>query len=150
MYNLLRSDLPWQADLCQRLTVLQDSCKMHLCSIFCFLEAVFLVVHIFSYDITYDFIIWSENTVWNREYMQGIFWFVTILSNLVDVFIRYNFLRIMTRTSCLWTAKYIFLIFIREKRKSFWFFIRHFVVLPAKKHPLLDYFWDISRDREML
>jgi len=29
-------------------------------------------------------------------------------------------------------------------------FYRHFVELPAKKLPLLDYFWDISRDWERL
>ena len=37
-------------DLCQRLTVWQDSCKMHLCSNFCFLDAIFVLVFIFSRD----------------------------------------------------------------------------------------------------
>jgi len=39
-------------DLCQRLTILQDSCKMHFCSRFCFLEAMF--VYIFSCDIKFN------------------------------------------------------------------------------------------------
>ena len=56
-------------DLCQRLTVLQDSCKMHFCFKFCFLEAIFLFVYIFSCDIKNNIIIWGENTVWNQQYM---------------------------------------------------------------------------------
>ena len=44
-------------DLCQRLTVLQDSCKTHLCSRFCLLEAIYLFVYIFSCDIKFNIII---------------------------------------------------------------------------------------------
>mgnify|MGYP006890251863 CR=1 FL=1 len=47
-------------DLCQRLTVLQDSCKMHLCSRFFFVNAIFHFVYIFSFDIKYNIIIWIE------------------------------------------------------------------------------------------
>ena len=56
-------------DLCQRLTVLQDSCKMHLCFKFCFLQAIFFFWYIFSCDIKINIIIWDENTVWNRQYI---------------------------------------------------------------------------------
>jgi len=44
-------------DLCQRLAVLQDACKMHLCSRFCFLEGVSIFVYIFSCDINFNIII---------------------------------------------------------------------------------------------
>jgi len=44
-------------DLCQRLTVLQDSCKTHLCFRFCLLEAIYLFVYIFSCDIKFNIII---------------------------------------------------------------------------------------------
>jgi len=46
----------------------------------------------------------------------------------------------MTRTSCLWTAKY------SRRTEILLIFFRQFVELPAKSQPLLDYFWDLSRD----
>jgi len=50
--NYTQSSTQWppltsRTDLCQRLTVSQDSCKMHLCSICCYLEFFFLSVYIF-------------------------------------------------------------------------------------------------------
>ena len=42
---------------------------------------------------------------------------------------------------------YILNIFLRRKAILFIFF-RHFVEVSAKNQPLLDYFWDISRDWE--
>ena len=77
--------------------------------------------------------------------MQGLYWSVSILGYLVYVFIRQNenidhiCLRIMTRTSCLWTAKYIFKYLFEKKGNPFDCF-RHFVELPAKTQPLLNYF----------
>ena len=50
-------------DLCQCLTVLQDSCKTHLCSRFCFLDDILRFVYIFSWDIKFNINIWGENTV---------------------------------------------------------------------------------------
>ena len=61
------SPLTCRIDICQRLTVLQDSCKIQLCSRFCFLGAIFRFVNIYSCDIKYN-IIWSESTVWNWKY----------------------------------------------------------------------------------
>jgi len=79
-------------NLCQSLTVLQDSCKTHLCSRFCILEAIFLFEYIFSCDIKYNtcIIIWAENTVWNWQYIWELYCSVPILCNLVYVFIRKN------------------------------------------------------------
>ena len=59
--------------------VLQDSCKIHLCSRFCFLWAIFLFVYIFSCDINYTIIIWGEITVWNRQYMYMDYMAVLLL-----------------------------------------------------------------------
>ena len=64
--NLIRIDPPLtcRINLCQRLTVLQNSCKTHLSSRFFFLEAIyFLFVYIFSCDIKFNIIIGVENTV---------------------------------------------------------------------------------------
>ena len=61
--NLLR------IDLYHRLTVLQDSCKMHLCSRFCFLDVVLICVYIFSCDIKFNISMCGENTVLNRQYI---------------------------------------------------------------------------------
>ena len=44
---------------------------------------------------------------------------------------------------------YLFIIYLRRKQILLIFF-RHFVELSAKSQPLLDYFWDISRDLERL
>ena len=54
----------------------------------------------------------------------------------------------MTRTSCLCTAKYIFFNIYLRRNQILLIFFRHFVELPAKSQPLLNYFWDISRDWE--
>ena len=43
----------------------------------------------------------------------------------------------------------MFYIYLRRK-EIFFIFFRQFVELPAKNQPLLDYFWDISRDWERL
>ena len=51
IYLCQRRDWCW----CLGSTVLQDSCKMQLCSRFCFLEAIFLFVCIFSCDIKFNF-----------------------------------------------------------------------------------------------
>ena len=50
------SPLTSRINLCKHLTVLQDSCKTHLRSRFCFLEAIFRLAYIFSCDIKYDII----------------------------------------------------------------------------------------------
>jgi len=44
---------------------------------------------------------------------------------------------------------YFLYIYLRRKEILLNFF-RHFVELLAKNQPLLDYFWDISRDWERL
>ena len=56
----------------------------------------------------------------------------------------------MTRTSCLGDCPmHILNIYLRRKAIILIFFCR-FVVLPANNQPLLDYFWDISRDWESI
>jgi len=59
----------------------------------------------------------------------------------------------MTRTSCLGAAKCSSFNIYLEERRSFW--ISSVILLnalPKSLHdqPLLDYFWDISRDWERL
>jgi len=58
-----------------------------------------------------------------------------------------DLLRIMTRTSCLWTAKYLCLTMYLRRKEILLIFYRHFVELPAIIQPLLDYFWDIEAAR---
>ena len=43
---------------------------------------------------------------------------------------------------------HFFLNIYLRRREILLIFFRHFVELPAKNQPLLDYFWDISRDWE--
>ena len=56
-------------DLCQRLTVLQDSCKMHLCSRFCYLETIFLFSYIFSCDIKFNILIETDCKERNSDFL---------------------------------------------------------------------------------
>ena len=71
LYNLLRSDLSWQAEyisanvsrfykiLVKYIYVLE----------FAFYKLFFLLVYIFCCDIKYNIIIWGENIVWNWQYI---------------------------------------------------------------------------------
>jgi len=56
-------------------------------------------------------------------------------SNRMKTLIR----RIMTRTSCLGTPKYIMFNIYLRRNELLLFFFRQFVELPAKNQPLLDY-----------
>jgi len=56
----------------------------------------------------------------------------------------------MTRTSCLGTDKSIISDISLRKKGILLIFFRQFVELPAKNQPLMDYFWDVSRDWEIL
>ena len=65
MHAYQQSPTQWQpltnrADLCQRLTLLQDSCKIHVCSRFCFSETIVRFAYIFSADIKFNIIIWGK------------------------------------------------------------------------------------------
>ena len=101
-------------DICQRLTVLQNSCKIQLCSRICFVYAIFHFAYIFCCYIKYNIISWGENNVWNWQYIY-------ICIHPIEWKQWSELLKIMTRTSCLRTVKFnIFLIFIWEERRSFW------------------------------
>ena len=60
--NLIRSDLPWQAEEISANVsrFLQDSCKMHLCSRFFFLEALFSFFVDISLVVTSNLILLFE------------------------------------------------------------------------------------------
>ena len=65
MHAYQQSPTQWQpltnrVDLCQRLTLLQDSCKIHVCSRFCFSETIVRFAYIFSADIKFNIIIWGK------------------------------------------------------------------------------------------
>ena len=100
----------------------RDYCKIHLCFRFCFLEAIFHFVFNLSCDIEFNIIILCES----------------------------DLLWIITTTSCLGTAKCTLEIFIWEERRSFWFPSDILLNCLQNNQPLLDYFWDISRDCERL
>jgi len=112
---MLWSPLTSRIDLCKCLTDLQHSCKTPLWSRFCFLEAIFLLVYIFSCDIKYDIIIfWVKNSVWSWQYIYRDYIDVYLLQVIFLCIHQIEWkhwsdlLRTMSRALCLGTAKCIF------------------------------------------
>ena len=120
---------------------------LHFRSYFLFL-IVSLVVTLYIILIFELKILFEIDNIYGNYTAVFLFYVIWSMysSNRMKTLIR----RIMTRTSCLGTPKYIMFNIYLRRNELLLFFFRQFVELPAKNQPLLDYCWDISREWERL